>query len=88
MAFLSYWGCLHTYQVENCSANAKYQLAPLMEQLVGRQAQPRGAQVHAMYPSDEEVEPGSSPCQTSFKGWQQSGGDLAGDPSVAETFQR
>jgi len=54
VAFLSYWGCLHTYQVENCSANAKYQLAPLMEQLVGRQGQRSGAQVHAMYPNDQK----------------------------------
>jgi len=41
-----------------CSRNADSQLAPVMEHLVGRQGQPRGAQVHAMYPSD-------------WKGWSQ-----------------
>jgi len=41
-----------------CSLNAKSQLEPVIEHLVGRQGQPRGAQVHAMYLSD-------------WKGWSQ-----------------
>jgi len=40
-----------------------------MEQ-VGRQGQPREAQLHAMLLSDDRVEPGSAPSQPSFKGWQ------------------
>ena len=35
-----------------CSGNAKSGLLPVMEHLVGGQGQLRGAQVHAMYPSD------------------------------------
>ena len=40
------------------SRNAKSQLETVIEHLVGRQGQPRGAQVHAMYLSD-------------WKGWSQ-----------------
>jgi len=43
----------------------------VIEHLVGRQGQPRGAQVHAMELSDRK--PGSTPFQTSFKGWQWGG---------------
>ena len=39
---------IHTY----CSRNAKSWPEALMEHLVGRQGQPRGAQVHAMQLSD------------------------------------
>ena len=35
-----------------CSRNAGSQLEAVIEHLVGRQGQPRGAQVHAMNPSD------------------------------------
>jgi len=35
-----------------CSKNAKSQLEPVIEHLVGRQGQPRRAQVHAMHLSD------------------------------------
>jgi len=35
-----------------CSRNAKSQLETMIEHLMGRQGQPRGAQVHAMYLSD------------------------------------
>jgi len=42
-----------------------------MKHLVGRQGQPRGAQVQEMQLSDwKGVEAGSTPSQTSFKGWQ------------------
>ena len=36
----------------SCSGNAKLLLEAVMEHLVGRQGQPRGAQVHAVYLSD------------------------------------
>jgi len=35
-----------------CSGNAKSWPEAVIEHLVGRQGQPRGAQVHAMYLSD------------------------------------
>jgi len=35
-----------------CSGNAKSQLEPVIEHPVGRQGQPRGAQVYAMHLSD------------------------------------
>jgi len=38
-------------QERACRGNAKSQLDAVMEHLVGRQGQSRGAQVHAMYPS-------------------------------------
>jgi len=50
-----------TWEEENrwyCSGNAKSSHEAVMEHLVGRQGQPRGAQVHAMYLSD-------------WKGWSQ-----------------
>jgi len=34
------------------------------------------------------VEPGSTPSQTSFQGWQWRQVDLSGDPCVLETFLR
>ena len=37
-----------------CSGNAKSQLETVIEHLVGRQDQPRGAQVHAVYLSDQK----------------------------------
>ena len=37
-----------------CSRNAKSQSETLIEHLVGRQGQPRGAQVHAMNLSDQK----------------------------------
>ena len=39
---------LSTFSVFRCRRNAKSQLEAVMEHLVGRQGQPRGAQVHAM----------------------------------------
>jgi len=41
-------GCCET----PCSGSAKSQLEAVIEHLVGRQGQPRGSQVHAMYLSD------------------------------------
>ena len=71
-----------------CSGNVKSWLEAVIEHLVGMQGQPRGAQVHAMYLSDQ-------------KGWNQdpplsrlhsrvgSGGKgiLLGDPCLPEAFQ-
>ena len=37
-----------------CSGNAKSQLEAMIEHLVRRQGQPRGAQVHAMYLRDQK----------------------------------
>jgi len=37
-----------------CSGNAKTQLQPVIEHLVGRQGQPRGAQLHGMHLSDRK----------------------------------
>jgi len=54
-------------------------LEPVIEHLVGRQDQPRGAQVHVMQCNArvmEGVEPGSTLSQTSFKDWQWRGGVL------------
>ena len=45
-----------------CSGTSNSWLEPVIEHLVGRQGQPRGAQVHAMYLSDQKrVDPGSTP---------------------------
>jgi len=44
--------------IRRCSRNAESQLEAVIEHLVGRQGQPRGAQVQAMYLSD-------------WKGWSQ-----------------
>ena len=38
--------------INSCSGNAESQPEAVIEHLVGRQGQPRGAQVHAMYLSD------------------------------------
>ena len=65
--------------VKRCSGNAKSQPEALIEHLMGRQGQLRGAQVHAM-------EPGSTPSQTSFKGWQWRQGYLGGDLCISEAF--
>ena len=75
-----------------CSTNAKSQPEPVIEHLVGRQAKTRGDQLHAMHLSDcKGVEPGSTPSQTSFKGWQWRQGNPAGgsclpDPSKGKQF--
>jgi len=46
-------------------------LEAVMEHLVGRQSQPRGAQVHAMLLSDQQGCSQHPPLfQPSFKGWQ------------------
>ena len=37
-----------------CNGNAKSQLETVIEHLVGRQGQPKGAQVHAMHLSDQK----------------------------------
>jgi len=38
----------------HCTRNPKSQLEMVIEHLVGRQGQPRGAQVHAMQPNDQK----------------------------------
>ena len=43
------WGGLR-----ECSRNAESQLEAVMEHLVGRQGQPRGAQLHAMDLRDQK----------------------------------
>jgi len=40
--------------LQRCSRNAKSQLEPVIEHLVGRQGQPRGVQVHATHLSDQK----------------------------------
>ena len=40
--------------LSGCSRNAKSQLDAVIEHLVGRQGQPREAQVHAMYLNDQK----------------------------------
>ena len=40
--------------MECCSGNAKSHLEPVIEHLVGRQGQPRGAQVYAVQLSDQK----------------------------------
>jgi len=51
---------LHTASLERkmkysvCSGNARSWPEPVIEHLVGRQGQPRGAQVHAVYLSDQK----------------------------------
>ena len=37
-----------------CSGNTESRPEPVIEYLVGRQSQPKGAQVHAMYLSDQK----------------------------------
>jgi len=54
------------------------------EHLVGRQDQPRGAQVHAV--QVEGVEPRSIPFQISFKGWQWRQRYLTGHFCIPEAF--
>ena len=56
--------------LRSCKGNAKSWVESVIEHLVGRQGQPKGAQVNATHLSDRKEEPGSSPSQTSFKGWQ------------------
>jgi len=64
-----------------CSGSAKSQPEAVMEHLVGRQGQPRGAQVHAMYWVIGQVEPGSAPFSPHLR--VGSGGEgLSGDPCV------
>jgi len=41
----------------------------VIEHLEGRQGQPRGAQVHAVYPSDGRAGARTHPFQSSFKCW-------------------
>ena len=66
----------------SCSGNAKSRLQTVIEYLLGRQEQPKGAQVHAMHEWPEGVETGSTPSQTSFKGWQRRWGYFCGGPCV------
>ena len=61
--------------MQGCSGNARSQLEAVIEHLVGRQGQRRGAQVHA------------NSSQTSWKGWQWRRGCLTGDPCLPEAFQ-
>jgi len=70
-----------------CSRNAKSWPEPVIEQLVGRQGQPMGAQVHAVYLSDRKGwSQDPLPSQTSFKGWHWRQKDLAGNPCMLEAF--
>ena len=72
----------------HCRGNAESQLEPVIEHLVGRQGQPRAAQLHAMHLSDQ-------------RGWSQdpppprphlrvgSGGEgISGDLCMPEAFQK
>ena len=47
-------GEIYRVDIKECSRNAKSQLEPVIEHLVGRQGQPRGAQVQAMHLSDQK----------------------------------
>jgi len=71
----------------SCSRDAQSWLEAVMERLVGRQGQPREAQMRAMYGVMEGVEPGSTPFQPAFKGWQWKKGHLAGDSCMPVAFQ-
>jgi len=63
--------CPRIHKVHLCSGNAKSGPEPVIEHLVGRQGQPKGAQVHAVYLSDQKGWSQAPPLsQTSFKGWQ------------------
>jgi len=48
--------------------NLKYSQQGALKHPVGRQSQPRRAQVHAMHEWPEGLEPTSTPSQTSLKG--------------------
>ena len=78
--------------LRHCSGNAKSRPEPGIDLLVGRQGQPKEAQVHAMHLSD-------------WKGWSQDPSlsrpsslevrmavevraSFAGDPCILEAFQR
>lgn len=45
-------GEIYRVDIKECSRNAKSQLEPVIEHLVGRRGQPRGAQVQAMHLSN------------------------------------
>ena len=62
-------GCL----LHECSGNVKSQLEAVIEHLVGRQGQARGAQVHAMYLSDWNRWSQDSPIPTPH--WRAGNGD-------------
>lgn len=56
------------FPYDQCSGNAKSWLETVIEHMVGRQGQPKGTCNGSEW--WEQVEPGSIPSQTSFKGWQ------------------
>ena len=61
-----------------CSGNAESGPEAVMEHLMGRRGQPRGAQVHAMNLSDEGVEPGSIPSRPHLRAGSGGEGILSG----------
>ena len=78
--------------MRGCSGNGKSQLEAVTEHLVGRQSQPRGAQVHAMHLSDQKGW-SQDPSLDGFPGFilglaVEARVSLAGDPYLLEAFQR
>jgi len=61
----------------SCNGNAKSWLEPVIEHLVGRQGQPRGAQVHAVHLSDRKGW-SQDPPLSRLHCWQWRQGHLAG----------
>ena len=53
-----------------CNGNAESWPEPVIEHLVGRRGQPRGAQLHAVCLNDQKGWSQDPPHQASFKGWQ------------------
>jgi len=65
------YGLIFVNDFKWCSRNAKSWPETVIEHLVGRQGQPKGAQVHAVYMSDQKGWSQDPPLsQNSFKGWQ------------------
>jgi len=71
--------------ITGCSRNAESWLEPVIEHLVGRQGQPKGAQVQVMYLSDHKEWSQDSPLSRSHL-WVGSGGKgiFSGDPCLFE----
>jgi len=71
----------------DCGGNAKSWPEAVIEHLVGRQGQPRGAQVYAMQLSGQKGwSQDPPPPRPSFKGWQGRQRYLVGDPCLPEVF--
>ena len=70
------------------SRNAESWPETVIEHLVGRQHQPGGAECMECPDWLHLVEPGSTPCQSSFEGWQRRQVDLSEGPCILEVFQR